>query len=323
MQLRPPKTRPGGPGVALSDLLQVKHRRDFHSSGPCMTPKMKEQLQERGHEGNAKGVCFRAGRTGAGRNCPSFSTLDAKLEFQPASSFLNLHSRPLDARDQWDTPRGAGNRNPKTGHARSASQFSENFLSSLQGRAESRLTEARFSQGRGRPGQVPGSAGFLAGCLSPPGGRAFIFSTPRAQNLGACPAGARVSGLSPAAKSGGGGPRVRASRGSPWSGQKTTDSGPLKPDGSAARPSPPKTYRLTSAWLPPSCAALSLLGNRVPRWPSAASPTPEELHLPQGTWLPLPRPIGSDVFAHALPSLQETVALLREETGIDSGRESG
>lgn len=191
---------------------------------------------------------------------------------------------------------GSRESQPKTGHARSASQFSENFLSSLQGRAESRLTEARFSQGRGRAGQVPGSAGFLVGCLSPPEGRAFIFSTPRAQNLGACPAGARVSGLSPAAKSGRGGPRVRASRGSPWSGQKTTDSAPLKPDGSAARPSPPKTYRLTSAWLPPSCAALSPLGNRVPRWPRAVSPTPEELHLPQGTWLPLPRPIGSDVF---------------------------
>ena len=132
-----------------------------------------------------------------------------------------------------------------------------------------------------------------------------------------------LGSLSPAAKSCGGGPRVRASRGSPWSGQKTTDSAPLTLDGSAARPSPPKTYRLTSAWLPPSCVALCPLGNRVPRWPKAASPTPEELHLPQGIWLPLPRPIGSDVFTHALPSLQETVALLREETGIDSGRESG
>ena len=38
-----------------------KHRRDLHSSGPCVTPKMKELLQERGHEVNAKGVCFRAG----------------------------------------------------------------------------------------------------------------------------------------------------------------------------------------------------------------------------------------------------------------------
>ena len=86
---------------------------------------------------------------------------------------------------------GSRESQPKTGHAGSVSLFSENFLSSLQGRAESRLTEARFSQGRGRAGQVPGSAGFLVCCLSPPGGRAFIFSTPGAQNLGACPAGAR------------------------------------------------------------------------------------------------------------------------------------
>lgn len=65
--LHPPKTRPVGPGVAPSALLQVKRRRDLHSSGPCMTPQMQEQLQERGHEVNANGVCFRAGRTGVGR----------------------------------------------------------------------------------------------------------------------------------------------------------------------------------------------------------------------------------------------------------------
>lgn len=45
-QVQLARTRPGRQGGALSTRYQIKHRRDLHSSGPCMTPGVKKLLQE-------------------------------------------------------------------------------------------------------------------------------------------------------------------------------------------------------------------------------------------------------------------------------------
>lgn len=204
MLVHPPRTRPGRPAVSLSARHQVKHRQDLHSSGPRVTPKMKAQLQERGHEVNANGVCFRAGRTGAGKELPVIQYVAGKAGVQTG---LRLPKFATPSPGIAGTPVVSGTRRGETGIAPQdrecgacISEFSENFPSSAQGRTEYRL-RAWGARKRGflragiRAGQVPENTGFFAGCLAPLGGGPLTFSTPRAQGLGPCPTGSPCRGL--------------------------------------------------------------------------------------------------------------------------------
>lgn len=196
--VHPPRTKPGRPGVSPSARHQVRHRQDLHSSGPRVTPKMKAQLQERGHEVNANGVCFRAGRTGAGKDLPVIQSVAGKAGVQTG---LRLPKFATPSPGIAGTPVVSGTRRGETGIAPQdrecevcISEFSENFPSSAQGRNEYRL-RAWGARKRGflragiRAGQIPENTGFFAGCLAPLGGGPLTFSTPRAQGLGPCPTG--------------------------------------------------------------------------------------------------------------------------------------